>query len=298
MIVVTGCSGFIGSHLMNKLIEKYNYSNVIGLTSKETHEYQYIKHIDYEVFSNSRFSVIDANIVIHAGAFIPKNNNDANNIAFCNKNIINTTKLLENTNKKLKKFIFLSTIDVYDDAKLINENSFVGFNSMYGLSKLYCEKMILAWGKQNEVDVLILRIGHVYGPGEEKYQKLIPETIRRILKGENIEVWGSGEDLRAFIHVDDVINSILESIEKKTNSKVINIVSSESYSINETIKTIIKTSGKLVNVEYKDFKGKSKSLRFNNDVLKQELYEPKISFEEGILSEWIHIKSLYENNSI
>ncbi len=298
MIAVTGTSGFIGSHLMGKLIEKFGYSQVIALTSKESELYQCINHQDYTNFSNDCLNLEDAKVIIHAGAFIPKNNNDANNVVLCNSNIASTSELLKHIDKNLDKFIFLSSIDVYTETDVITEFTPIGMNSLYGISKIYCEKMVLDWGKENGVDVLVCRIGHVYGPGEEKYQKLIPETIKRILKGIDIEIWGSGEDLRAFIHVADVVDSIVLALDKKTESNIINIVSNHSLSISEIVEAIIEVSQRTVNIQYKEYNGKSRNLRFNNETLKRELFTPKVAFKDGLLTEWLHIKRNFENYNI
>jgi UDP-glucose 4-epimerase len=298
VIAVTGTSGFIGSHLMGKLIEKFGYSQVIALTSKESELYQCINHQDYTNFSNDCLNLEDAKVIIHAGAFIPKNNNDANNVVLCNSNIASTSELLKHIDKNLDKFIFLSSIDVYTETDVITEFTPIGMNSLYGISKIYCEKMVLDWGKENGVDVLVCRIGHVYGPGEEKYQKLIPETIKRILKGIDIEIWGSGEDLRAFIHVADVVDSIVLALDKKTESNIINIVSNHSLSISEIVEAIIEVSQRTVNIQYKEYNGKSRNLRFNNETLKRELFTPKVAFKDGLLTEWLHIKRNFENYNI
>jgi UDP-glucose 4-epimerase len=146
--------------------------------------------------------------------------------------------------------------------------------------------------------VLVCRIGHVYGPGEEKYQKLIPETIKRILKGSDIEIWGSGQDLRAFIHVNDVVDSIVTAIDKKTESNIINIVSNHSITISEIVEAIIEVSQKTVNIQYKEYNGKARNLRFNNETLKRELFTPKVAIKDGLLTEWLHIKRNFENYNI
>jgi UDP-glucose 4-epimerase len=298
VIAVTGTSGFIGSHLIEKLIRKFGNSQVIALTSKESQLYQCINHQDYTNFSNECLSLKDARVIIHAGAFIPKNNNDANNAVLCNSNIASTFELLKHIDKNLDKFIFLSSIDVYQETEVITEFTPIGMNSLYGISKIYCEKMVLDWGKENGVDVLVCRVGHVFGPGEEKYQKLIPETIKRVLKGINIEIWGSGEDLRAFVYVDDVVDSIIAAIDKKTESNIINVVGNDSLSIKEIVEAIIEVSQKSVNINYKEYNAKGRNLRFNNDTLKKELFTPKVAFKDGLLTEWLHIKRSYENHNI
>ena len=92
-------------------------------------------------------------------------------ISKCNSNITSTAKLLKSNLPMIKNFIFFSTIDVYGYDNPITEETKPFPTSLYGHSKLYCEQMVSAWAAQKKVCHQILRIGHVYGEGEEKYTK-------------------------------------------------------------------------------------------------------------------------------
>lgn len=84
-----------------------------------------------------------------------------------------------------KNLFFKSTLDVYGKIEtIIDESSFITL-TMYGWSKLYCEKLLENWSKRNNIILQILRIGHIYGKGEKAYKKVIPVTIQK-LKMEKI----------------------------------------------------------------------------------------------------------------
>ena len=187
--------------------------------------------------------------------------------------------------KSVKKFIFLSTIDVYNNNDVISEDSLEKPVSLYGYSKLYCEKMIKCWGNKNNILIQILRLGHVYGPGEDEYQKIIPVTIKKILTGEVIKIWGDGNELRSFIFISDLISAILKSITLKKNVGIINVVGESVISINELIHKIDKISKKKSVIEMVPKKLPNRDLVFDNSKMKKILLNDFISLEKGLLSE-------------
>ena len=126
--------------------------------------------------------------------------------------------------KTLNKVIYISSIDVYAPVVPISELSATQPATLYGWSKLYCEQMMSVFATQKKIAVQILRIGHVYGPGEEKYAKFLPKTIRNIVDGKAVELYGDGTELRSYIYLDDVVKAILAAVGLHDNVGVINIV--------------------------------------------------------------------------
>jgi nucleoside-diphosphate-sugar epimerase len=301
MILLTGASGFIGSSILKSLIDKYGSNNVVALTSKPLEGCQYLLHNNYtfenDFFIKNGFDAIE--IIVHAGAFIPKEANEVNAILKCNGNITSSFALISSKLPLLKKIVFLSTIDVYKDSnKPISELSEVKPQTLYGASKLYCESMINAWAAQYNIESIILRIGHVFGPGEHEYKKLIPEIMRNIIHGNELIIWGSGEDIRSFIYIDDVTKAILCSIEDKIEGSTINVVGSIPITIRQVIDIIIKTSGKNIIPRKIASNHQRRDLIFENSLMTKHLYSPNTSFEEGIKKEWDALKLVYEKNNI
>lgn len=288
MILLTGASGFIGKHLLQKLIIEYGKEQVVALTSNPLVECNYLLHNNYKfetgLFSSNGYENIDT--VIHAGAFIPKSGKQANNFTLSNSNIINTQNLLKILPKSVKKIIFLSTIDVYNNDGVISEVSLEEPVSLYGYSKLYCEKMIQCWGNKNNIIIQLLRVGHVYGPGEDEYQKIIPITIKKILSAEGIKIWGDGNELRSFIYISDLVSAILKSIALKKNVGIINLVGESAISINELVHTIDKISKKKNIIEKVTNKFPGRDLVFNNSKMKKYLLNDFVSLEKGLLLEF------------
>ena len=231
-ILITGVSGFIGSRLLKAVCARYGVKNVLALSSKVQSTCDYVLYnTDYAVATDDIDKLAQIELVIHADAFTPKNRFDANEVKGCNSNIQFINDLLKLPFPALKKIIYLSTLDVYGEAELISETSELGPASLYGLSKLYCEKMLSSYCDGNNLQCQVLRIGHVYGPGEEKYEKFLPNSIKRIIKEEPIELWGDGSELRSFIYINDVIDACLAAIDLSETVGVINVVGGDRKSV-------------------------------------------------------------------
>lgn len=292
MLLLTGASGFIGKHLLSLLIEKNGKANTVCLTSQPITECKYLLHNNYhfesDFFVKNGFQNIDT--IIHAGAFTPKKGSEANNIQLSNSNIFNTNKLLNATLPNLKKIIYISTLDVYDNESIISENTLEKPASLYGHSKLYSEKIVESWGKENNKSVQILRIGHVYGPGEEAYQKIIPATIQNILAKKPIQIWGTGEELRSFIYIKDIVTAIVNSINLKEDAGVINLVGNRSISINDLVNIIKQISNEDVTIEKIPAEKKGRDFVFDSSKMNTFLLPKETSLEEGLKEEFEYMK--------
>jgi nucleoside-diphosphate-sugar epimerase len=294
MILLTGASGFIGKHLLTALIKKYGDNNIVALTSKPIKECCYLLHNSYDFsidfFFENDYGSIDT--IIHAGAFTPKNSFQANDWKLSNQNVINTQKLLEANLPKLQKFIYLSTLDVYGNSDVISEETLIAPASLYGHSKYYVECLVTEWARFENKISQILRIGHVYGPGEEAYQKIIPVTMKKIALGDVVEIWGDGHELRSFIYIDDAVKAIIRSLDIEHFIGPINLVSNNSVSIKELVNKIITISGKKVKVQMIPALTHARDLVFNNLKMQQYLGSSETSLESGLAREWEYTQSL------
>jgi UDP-glucose 4-epimerase len=289
-ILITGAGGFVGSRLLAMAAQMFGIANVTALTSKEISGYKCIiaEDQDLSTLDNQVFSEVD--VLIHAGAFTPKNAKEANCLASCNKNITYTEHLLSFQFNRLKKIVYTSTLDVYGDSKCITESTETRPATLYGASKLYCEKMISTYGSEKGVDTQVLRLGHIYGPGEEKYQKMLPLTIKNVLLDNSVEIWGDGSELRSFIFIDDVVNSIINAIEWKSDVGVINVVGGVSLSIRELVEKIISISGKDVDIVFRGGASKGKDFVFDNRLLKGTLLGKETDFDSGLKAEYYYME--------
>lgn len=294
-ILITGVNGFIGLKVLAALKKIYTNDEIIALSSTPVENTRTILHNNYKfdknIFLNNKCEDID--ILIHVGAFIPKSGKSANLIEENTTNIYNTQKLLLALNN-LKKIIFISTVDIYKEDDIITESTLENPISLYGWSKLYCEKMVQIYAKENDIVYQILRLGHVFGPGEEKYQKILPLTIKKVINNEDIEIWGDGKAIRTFIYIEDVVQAIVNAL-NLSESKIINIVGEEQVTIADLIKKIIGISQKNINIKYIPSNTPNRNLIFDNSKLKKYLIPNLTSLQDGLIKEYQYMEKLYEN---
>ena len=292
VVLVTGGAGFIGSQLAARLsavddirllvLTRKNRSALeegpewltaeLGSLTKEFWKSKGIEKIDY---------------VFHLGAFIPKSGADSNNIARAtNDNIEGTRVLLVNLPGSPEKVVFASTVDVYassSEGGVLSERSRVGPVGLYGASKLFCESLISAWGQQHSIDYSILRYGHIYGPGEERYKKLIPTVIRGLLKNQGPTIYGDGSALRDFLYVGDAVEATIRAALISDICAPINVVRGESVSVKELVSLLMSLFEFRRDIEFKLDQPGGESFRFDNAFMKACLGNwPMTSLEKGL----------------
>jgi UDP-glucose 4-epimerase len=296
-ILLTGASGFIGGYILTVLVKSYGRESITALTSKEISDINCITYKSVQDFDLNKTNFDDITHVIHAGAFTPKDSQQSNSIKSCFNNIEYTKELLSYDFKSLVRFVNLSTLDVYAAIfEELSESSPIKPISLYGTSKLYCEEMVKAFSEQRDVNYINLRIGHVYGPGEEKYKKVLPIAIQNILENKPLELWGDGSDLRSFIFIDDVVQSILNSLKSAVSNIDINVVSGVAISIKDLLNKVIKVSNQSVKVNKRESSHQKRDLVFDNSLLLQTILDKETDLMYGLKIEYEYMKKKYENH--
>lgn len=292
-ILVTGTSGFIGKRLLRLGTDKYG-DRVVAFRSQAIAgpEIVYRDLRSFDLTPRDYSEIEKVEVLVHAGAFTPKTVGESNQIIGSVNNILFTEQLLGLPWKALRKIVFLSTLDVYaHTTDLVRESTPTIPASLYGLSKLYCERMIEAFAEEGGMSSQILRIGHVYGPGEERYGKVIPRTIQNIVAGKDVELWGDGRELRSFIYVDDVVLAVLNAIDLVTQPGVINVVGGRTICVRDLLELLVALGGRSTNILKRDFSGKARDLVFDNAKLKYYLLGQETDFIQGLQEEFKHIEN-------
>jgi UDP-glucose 4-epimerase len=292
MILLTGASGFLGKALLKQLIAQEGAGQLLALSSQPIEGITTLLHKQY-TFTDAELQVLHPDAIetiIHAGAFIPKSGQELNDVSKCSGNITSTERLLRAPFPRLKRIIFISSVDVYGPDSPISERSPIAPPSLYGASKVYCERMISAWANARGCTHQILRLGHVYGPGEEAFQKLIPLVMRQMMQNKTIKRIGSGEELRSFIYIDDVVAAILNAVQLPQFAGEINIAGDEAISINALFDRLAQLNGKQPEFEFHPATQIPRNLVFDNQKMKEVLHVPRISLTEGLEREWEYMK--------
>ena len=253
-VLVTGARGFIGAAVVRRLAGMPG-TQVVALARSRPDEsvgpgIQWVES-RLEDLESSRWraagrTTFDA--VIHLAAFTPKSAAARDNAPeIIAANVIGLQALLTSFPSPPDRFIFCSTLDVYARAAfdhVVDERSPVGPAGLYGLSKLLGEGLVEAYSRSTRTEGLTIRMGHIYGPGEERYAKLVPETIRRVLANQPPRIAGDGNEQRDLLYVDDAVEALVRACTTALNgTRIINIARGASHSILEIVDTIAAVAG-------------------------------------------------------
>ncbi|MBQ3311799.1 NAD(P)-dependent oxidoreductase [bacterium] len=286
-ILITGATGFIGKSFLKYIKEQklFEQDNIILLSSKKIDDYQCILHNNYtftkEDFIKSGINAID--IVFHLGAAAPKTKNEFG-VEFGYKfstNVINTAYLLNNLPSVPSKFIFISSTSVYKQEAKIDENTLIQTEDLYGASKILCEKYLEEKSRELGFTLQILRLGQIYGEGEESYSKIVSFFVKQILNDKPITVFGTGNETRSMLYVKDCVKCIAKAVDFDEYIGPCNIASSQSIAVNELVSLIYKILKKpenvTINSEYN-----STSVLYNNSKMKKYYKIDETPIELGI----------------
>lgn len=302
--LITGGAGFIGSHLVSKIID--NAEKIIVLDNLLTGSKKNInKFLDL-----SNFQFISHDIQNH---YDPEENIDcvihlascASPVAYA-ENPINTLKSgsigtinsLGIARKYNSSFLLASTSEIYGDPKISPQHEEywgnvnpVGPRSMYDESKRFAEASTQAYITEYKLNAKIVRIFNTYGPNMKLDDgRVVTNFIVQALKNKDITVFGKGLQTRSFSYVDDTVNGIMLASSYK-EPDIFNIGNDNEITINQLAQTIIDITNTKSKIIYKDLP-KDDPLQRKPDLSKsKELlnYEPVIGLEKGLEKtiEWV-----------
>jgi UDP-glucose 4-epimerase len=302
-VLVLGGNGFIGSHVVDRLL-KENHS-VRVFDKNDEHYRKPFSNVDYHLgeFGNRGLlseALSGIEIVVHLiSTTLPKTSND-DPVFDVQSNVIESLFLLEQcVTHKIKKVIFISSggtvygspqsIPVLEDDK---NNPICS----YGISKLTIEKYLYLFRQLHNLDFVIIRPSNPFGSRQNPFgiQGVIPVFLGKVLQNESIQIWGSGDIVRDYIYVEDLVDAIYRTISINTSSHVFNIGSGKGHSLNQILAVIKDVTGHDLTVTY------TKARTF--DV--QEIYldvtraameldwRPSTSLETGIKQTWNFVNNL------
>ncbi len=319
-IIITGGCGFIGSNFIRKQINETEniIANIDSLTyagnnqnlSKvdENSRYSFYKgEITNSVFVDLVFNEFNPDAIIHFAAESHVDKSIENPLKFVETNVLGTGILLNtslnywkskfNGNPNAFKFIHVSTDEVFGSlgkTGFFDEKSPYKPNSPYSASKAASDHLVRAWNKTYDIPAILTNCSNNYGPYQYP-EKLIPLMITNCLEGKNLPVYGSGQNIRDWIYVDDhcdALNTVLsdgiigESYNIGGNNEIDNL-SLVKYICDLLDSRKPRPNGK----KYKelitfvndraghDFRYAINSSKINNELQ----WSPKESFETGIL---------------
>jgi len=295
-VLVTGCAGFIGSNLVDSLLE-YGYK-VIGIDCFSDYYPEEIKKVNIsKALRNRNFKLIKENIlnmneypevdcVFHQAAQAGVRASWGKSFEIYTRNNIEATqKLLEfYKNSEIKKFVYASSSSVYGDTELpMREYFLLKPVSPYGVTKLAGENLCYLYWKNYNIPTVSLRYFTVYGP-RQRPDMAIHKFVKMILNNKKIPIFGDGTQARDFTFVGDVVEANILAAESNITGEIFNIGGGSKISVNELIKKIEEIIGKkamVENIETQkgDVKDTFADISKAEKILK---WKPKIRINEGL----------------
>lgn len=270
--LVTGGAGFIGSHIVDRLIslghevvvlDNLCSGNIDNINKSAAFFEKNLNDNLGRLFSTYKFDY-----VFHTAAFINLRESITNPSQCFKDNVMGSINLIDYCIKnKIKKFIFSSTGGaIYSEKARLpcNEASLTGPLSPYGLSKLTIEEYLKISKATHGMDYVTLRYGNIYGARQSSaFSGVISIFIDNILNNKNLKIFGDGKKSRDFLFIDDCVDANMEVLNLNPNndlyefvngsvcrSDIFNVSSGTSVTINDIAKILLEISGSNSKIEY------------------------------------------------
>ena len=315
IVYITGCLGFMGSHMTRKALKKgWAVYGVDKMTYAANS-----KHLrEFEKYSNFKFEkcdikdldrIYDCDYVINFAAESHVGNSIVNSDEFIESNILGVKNLLDlirfkpvNCNDRPVLF-HISTDEVYGDIEsgAHVESDILKPSNPYSASKAAADMLINAWARTYDIRYLILRPTNNYGM-DQYPEKLIPLSVKNLIRGKKINLHNQGTPIRNWLHADDTAEAIMTIIDSGNVNEIYNVAGGFEQANIDTVKKIIKAYfSEDSNVDWKEYvnltavrPGQDVRYALNDRKLKNLGWEPKMVFDDQIQK----IVEYYKNNFV
>jgi dTDP-glucose 4,6-dehydratase len=295
-VLITGGAGFIGSEMVRQLAETSHDVHVLDSLTyagnfaaiEPVLNPDHFAEIDIRDSSaiSKYFDLNQFDSVVNFAAETHVDNSIQNPEIFLETNVLGTLNLLEEARKHKFRFLQISTDEVYGS---IGEGEFseedkLDPSSPYSASKAAAELLLQSYIKTYSVNALGVRCSNNYGNFQNS-EKLIPTLIRGMKKGEKLPIYGSGKNVREWIHVSDSVQGIINVLDHGKNGEFYNISSSEFLENLDVARKIIQYFGGNDDcIEFvQDRLGHDFRYAIDSTKIRKELgWKPRVSFEQGL----------------
>ncbi len=295
-ILITGGAGFLGSHLCERLVKEGH--DVICLDNYFTGNKKNIAHL----MDNKNFELVRHDITFPVFLEVDQIYNLAcpaspihyqyNAVKTIKTNVIGAIHVLGLAKRVKARVLQASTSEVYGDPTVHPQTedyrgnvNCIGIRSCYDEGKRVAETLFFDYHRMNQVDIRVMRIFNTYGPRMHANDgRVVSNFIIQALNGEDITIYGNGEQTRSFCYVDDLIEGMIRLMNLDNFIGPINIGNPGEFTIKELAEKTLQLTGSKSKLIYKELPADDPQQRQPDITLaKNELgWEPTIQLEEGL----------------
>ena len=311
LVVITGCLGLIGSHVTRQCLEKgWKVYGIDKCTYAANEEFL----VEFTLNPNFTFvkediatlkQLPDCDYVINVAAESHVGNSIVDSADFITSNVVGVKNLLDLIRQKQQNvserpvFFHFSTDEVYGDITegSHTETDILKPSNPYSASKAAADMLVMAWGRTYGLKYLILRPTNNYGIGQYP-EKLIPVTVKLLMRGKKIKLHDAGTPIRNWLHADDTAYAVVTLIDADMNDGIYNVAGGFEQKNIDTVSKVLKCYfGEKRDWEpYLDLsfvrEGQDVRYALNDDKLRSLGWRPSKSFDKEIN----HIVEHYKNN--
>jgi len=262
--LVTGGAGFLGSHLCDGLLgEGYSVVAADNLLTGRVANIEHLRNeprfefVEKDVSEPGQWGTLDFDYVFHFASPASPVDYAEHGIATLRVGSYGTFEALETARRCGAKFMMASTSECYGDPMVHpqpetywgNVNP-IGPRSVYDEAKRFSESVTMAYHRYHRVDTRILRIFNTYGPRMQINDgRVIPNFMWQALRGENLTVYGDGNQTRSFCYVSDEVDGILR-LARSAEHEPVNVGNPTEFTILECARKVIATTGSASQIKF------------------------------------------------
>jgi nucleoside-diphosphate-sugar epimerase len=296
--LITGGAGFIGSHIVRRLISRGKLVRVVdnlftGRSARLDDVRDSIEFVDGDL-ADDRVSdavVRDVDYVLHQAAVPSVQRSVSDPVGTNRANLTATLNLLEASRRAgVRRFIYAGSSSAYGDTEILPKKEDMPPNplSPYALQKLVGERYCKLYYDLYGLETVSLRYFNVFGPDQDphsEYSAVIPKFITKLLAKQPLTVYGDGEQSRDFTYVENVVEANMLAVRAvKAPGSVCNIGCGEHITLNKLIRLLEEILGVKANVNYAATKAGDVRHSLADITRARHLlgYEPKVMVKEGL----------------
>ncbi len=302
-VLVTGAGGFIGSQLVDRLLEKnfkvrglikYSSNNDLGWLKNNKNRNLEIIHGDISDYDSVYEAFKNIDYVFNLAALISVPYSFKNPESFIDTNVkglINVIRAYKQNKKKIKKIIQISSSEVYGNTisskiKVLSENLKLRSESPYAASKIAADYLAITSYRSDDTPIVVARPFNTFGP-RQSLRAVIPTIITQLIKSNNKKIRiGNVNSSRDFVYVKDTVEGLIKLMNSnKAVGEVVNISSNNSYSIKEIITILSKYTNSKPKIIIENKRLRKSELNklhgSNKKIYKLANWKPKFSSKEN-----------------